>query len=162
MSNRSENLAKRIEQSAQNLITFVEKLSDTQWASVVPNEARSIGVLVHHIASVMPIETQLTQAVGAGHAIQGVTWPVVHDMNAEHAIAHRHASRAETMALLLQNSAAVAATVRGMSDAQLDSVAAISLHDDAPLTAQYLIENHSIRHAYSHVASMRAAVDAEI
>ncbi len=41
--------------------------------------------MVHHVASVYPIEVDQAKTLGAGDPIEGVTWPVIHDMNAKHA-----------------------------------------------------------------------------
>jgi hypothetical protein len=54
----------------------------------------------------------------------------------------------------------VVRAIREMSDAELDRAAPVSLHADAPVTAQYLIEDHPLSHAYQHLASIRAAVNA--
>ena len=65
MSTRSEALARRIEQGAQVLATFAETLSDTEWQTVIPHDGRRVGIVVHHVASVYPIELQLaTQIAG--------------------------------------------------------------------------------------------------
>jgi len=34
----------------------------------------------------------------------------------------------------------------------------VSLCGDAPLTAQFFIEDHALRHSFHHLAKMRAAV----
>jgi len=41
--------------------------------------------VVHHVASVFPIEIQLAQQLAKGQAIAGVSWDDVHAMNAKHA-----------------------------------------------------------------------------
>ncbi|HZO55606.1 MAG TPA: hypothetical protein VFB63_23050, partial [Bryobacteraceae bacterium] len=59
MSKRAEILAERIEQGASALAEFVEGLSEEQWRTVVRPDGRRVGVLVHHVASVYPIEVHL-------------------------------------------------------------------------------------------------------
>lgn len=78
-------------------------------------------------------------------------------MNAQHAHDHAHVGKHEAIALLRQNSK-VANRVRGFSDAQLDAAVTASLNADAPLTAQYLIEDHALRHNFHHLANIRAAL----
>jgi hypothetical protein len=45
-----------------------------------------------------------------------------------------------------------------LSDEQLNSAAPISLYGGAPLTCQFMLEDHAVRHAYHHLAKMRAAL----
>jgi hypothetical protein len=63
--------------------------------------------------------------------------------------------------LLRRNSAAAAAAIRAMSDEELDRAAPVSLNSDAPLTCQFFLEDHAIRHSYHHLAGIRAALARE-
>jgi len=83
MSNpRARALADRIEQGANALATFAEGLSDAEWNTAVPGDGRSVGVTVHHVANMYPIEVELAQVLASGKAIEGVTWAAIADMNA--------------------------------------------------------------------------------
>jgi hypothetical protein len=62
--------------------------------------------------------------------------------------------------LLRRNSAAAAAAIRVLSDAELDKAAPVSLNADAPLTCQFFIEDHALRHSYHHLAKIRGAIKA--
>ena len=159
MSQRANALADRIEQGAAALVAFAEGLSDAQWRAVVPGDGRTVGVTVHHVASVYPIEIELARTLASGKPIVGVTWGVVADMNAKHARDHGAATRAEALELLRRNSKVAADAVRSFSDAELDRAAHCSLNADAPLTAQFLIEDHALRHSFHHLARMRAALE---
>ena len=44
------------------------------------------------------------------------------------------------------------------SDGQLDQAARVSLNSDAPLTCQFMLEDHAVRHSYHHLARIRAAL----
>jgi hypothetical protein len=156
MSERAEALAARIEQGAHALIAFVESCSDAEWKTYVPDEGRTAGVLVHHVASMYPAELDLIRTLASGQAIVGVTWEMVDQMNAQHAQEHADCSKEETLELLKQNSALVADGVRALSDEQLDRAAPISLHANAPLTIQYFIEEHPISHSFRHLTSIQA------
>ena len=48
-------------------------LTDAQWQTRVPGDGRKIGVVVHHVASVYPLEIQLAQTVAGGKPVTGVT-----------------------------------------------------------------------------------------
>lgn len=157
MSARAEALASRIEQGAANLAAYVEKLSDDDWKRPVAPErdGRPVNVIVHHVASVYPVEVQLAQAVGSGKDMSEVTWDVVKNMNAGHANENASASKDEALALLKKNSSEAAAAVRNMTDEQLDTAAPFGLSFDAPVTAQFVIEDHALRHSWHHLARIK-------
>jgi hypothetical protein len=85
MSQRTNALAERLEQGARALATFASALTDAQWRTRVPRDGRKIGVVVHHVASMYPLEIQLAQTLAGGKPVVGVTWDAVHEMNAGHA-----------------------------------------------------------------------------
>lgn len=155
---RSQALAERLEQGAQALATLASGLTDAQWQARIPKDGRKIGVVVHHVATMYPLEIQLAQALAAGKAIEGVTWDAVHEINAKHAAEHDGVTKAAALDLLRKNSAAASAAIRALSDAELDSAAPVSLNADAPLTCQFFIEDHALRHSYHHLAKIRGAV----
>jgi hypothetical protein len=114
--------------------------------------------VVHHVAGVYPVEIQLARALGSGQPITGVTWDIVAAMNQQHAMENDGATREATLALLAANSAAAAAAIREFSDEELDSAAPVSLYSGAPLTCQFMLEDHAVRHSYHHLARIRAAL----
>ncbi|MFL5548582.1 MAG: hypothetical protein ACJ8AQ_13600, partial [Gemmatimonadales bacterium] len=65
----------------------------------------------------------------------------------------------EAIELLRKNSAAAAAGIRALSDEQLDRAAPVSLNSDAPLTCQFFLEDHPVRHSYHHLAAVRRALE---
>jgi DinB superfamily len=155
---RSGQLADRLEAGARALMEFARPLSVEQWRTVVPGDGRRVGVIVHHVASVYPLEIQLAQMVAAGAPIVGVTWATVHEMNAAHAAENGEVTRDAALALLAENSAAAAAAIRALSERDLDSATANSLYAGAELTCQFVLEDHAVRHSYHHLARLRAAL----
>lgn len=158
MSQRSDALADRLEQGARSLATFASTLSDTEWRSRVPKDGRKVGVVVHHVATMYPLEIQLAQRLAAGQAVMGVTWDLVHEINARHAMEHDAVTKEAALDLLRRNSEAAAAAIRSLSHEQLDRAAPVSLNGDAPLTCQFMLEDHAVRHSYHHLAILRATV----
>jgi ribonuclease HI len=67
-------------------------------------------------------------------------------------------SKEEALDLLRRNSAAAAAAIRALSDAELDRAVTVSLYGDAPLTCQFFLEDHAVRHSYHHLAKIRRAM----
>jgi hypothetical protein len=158
MKTRSERLAERLEANATALIEFAKGLSPAQWRTTVPGDGRTVGVTIHHVASMYPLEIQLAQAIAAGAPMTGVTWQAVHDINAAHARQNRYVSEEAAIGQLRENSAAAANAIRVLSDDDLDRAVTLSLYGDAELTCQFFLEDHAVRHAAHHLARMRAAV----
>jgi hypothetical protein len=59
---------------------------------------------------------------------------------------------------LEQGAAALAALTSTLTDAQWHRAAPISLNSDAPLTCQFFLEDHAVRHSYHHLARISATV----
>jgi DinB superfamily len=159
MSQRANALADRLEQGARALAAFASGLTDAEWEARVPRDGRKVGVIVHHVANMYPLEIQLAQTLAGGNPVAGVTWDAVHEMNAGHAKEYDAVTREVALDLLRRNSAAAAAAIRALSDGQLDQAAPISLNSDAPLTCQFMLEDHAVRHSYHHLAGIRRAVE---
>lgn len=155
---RSEALATRLEAGASALAQFASTLSDGEWQMSLPGDGRKIGVVVHHVGAVYPIEIHLAGLLASGQPVAGVTWAAVATMNQEHAGEHDGVTKESALALLAANSAAAAAAIREFTDEQLDNAAPVSLNSDAPLTCQFLLEDHAVRHSYHHLARIRAAL----
>ena len=137
---------------------FASPLSDADWHARVPKDGRKVGVTVHHVASVYPLEIQLALTVAGGQPVVGVTMDHVNEMNAGHAREFDAVTKDAALDLLRHNSAAAAAAIRALSDEELDRAAPVSLYADAPLTCQFVLEDHAVRHSYHHLARLQAAL----
>ena len=158
-SRRAAALAERIEQGAAELAAFAEGLSEAEWQlPVSATDRRAVGVIVHHVASVYPIEVEVAKTIASGQAITEVTWEAIAEMNAKHATDQATTTKEETLDLLRRNSREAAASVREFTDEQLDQAAPFSLSFGAPVTAQFVIEDHALRHSWHHLARIRKAV----
>lgn len=158
MTTRSNALAERLEQGARALAALASTLTDIEWGKSIPKDGRKAGVVVHHVASMYPIEITLAQTLAGGQAVTGVSWDDVHAINAGHAKEYDGVTKAAALELLQRNSAAAAAAIRAISDEELDRAAPVSLNSDAPLTCQFFLEDHAVRHSYHHLARIRAAL----
>ena len=155
---RADSLADRLEKGARALATFANTLTNAQWRARVPGDGRTIGVIVHHVASVYPLEIELAQKLAAGQPITGVTMKDVDAMNARHAKENSEVTKEEALALLAGNSGVAAAAIRALSDEALAKAAPVSLYGNAPLTCQFLLEDHAVRHSYHHLSLMTQAL----
>ncbi len=154
-SQRANDLAIRLEQGAQALATLAVGLNNNEWGLELPHDGRTIGVVVHHVASMYPLEIQLAQAIAAGKAIENVTAAEVDQINAKHAADFAGVTKDAALDLLRRNSAAAAAAIRAFSDDELNRAVPVSLYGDAPLTCQFFLEDHAVRHSYHHLARIR-------
>ena len=161
MSRRAELLANRIEEGARLLAAFAAALPEDAWLAPMPGngtDRRTVAAIVHHVASVYPIEVDLARSVAQGKAVTEVTWEAVARMNAAHGQEQAAVTKASALELLDRNSRAAAAAVRQFTDEELDNAAPFSLSFGAPVTAQFVLEDHAVRHSWHHLARLRAAL----
>ena len=158
-SKRAEALADRIEYGAKNLIALAQQLNDSEWQTPVNGDGRTVGVVIHHVASSYPVEIHLAKMLASGEPITGVTMAVVDDMNAKHAQENSTVDKQETIDLLSKNSQEAADAVRKLSDSELENAETVSLNYDAPLTTQFFIEDHALRHSFHHLGKIKETLN---
>ena len=157
VSRRAEALAARLETGAALLAKVAESLTEAEWKTRV-KDGRTVGVIVHHVASMYPLEMDLARTIASGKPVEGVTWDVIAEVNARHAKEYAAVGKAEALEALRLNSGMAAAGIRQFSDEELDTAAAFSLNSDAPLTTQFVLEDHPVRHSWHHLARIRDAI----
>ena len=118
---RAELLANRIEEGAAGLAAFAEGLSDAEWRKPMSaTDRRTAGVIVHHVASMYPIEIDVARAIASGKAVTDVTWDAVAELNAKHAQEHAEETKTTALELLRWNSRGASNAVCGaFTDEQL-------------------------------------------
>ena len=159
MSQRTEALATSLEEGARALATFVNSLTDKEWQTPLPHDGRKIGIVVHHVAIVYPLEIMFARSVAAGTP-DGITMDAINQMNAGHARENDAITKEDALNLLETNSAAAAAAIRTLTDEELDSAAPVPLYGNARLTCQFVLEDHAVRHSLHHLAKIKAALPA--
>ena len=157
MSERARILAEQLEQANRDLIHTVEGLSDTQWRAKTPGDGRTVGVVAHHVAASHKSVAGLVGAIAHGQVVPTITMEMIHEGNATHATQHANCTKAETVALLRQNGAAAVATVRGLSETELDRTATFPM---GTMTAAQVIERILTGHANDHHGTIRRAIGA--
>ena len=156
MGRRAESLANRIEEGAAGLAAFAEGLSDAEWRKqATKTDSRTVGLIVHHVAAVYPVEVDLARAIAGGKAPTDVTWEVVAELNAKNARENAEISKAAAIELLRRNSREAAAAVRTFTDEELDRAAPCGLSYGAPVSTQFIVEDHAVRHSWHHLARLR-------
>jgi DinB superfamily len=158
-SRRAEVIAARIEEGAAGLEGFADGLSDAEWRTPVSTtDQRSIGVVVHHVATMYPIEVGVARAIADGQSVSHVNWELVAQLNAKHAEEYAQVSKSAALELLRQNSRDAAAAVCAFTNEELDRATPLLLSSGAPVTAQFVIEDHALRHSWHHLAAIRRAL----
>ena len=160
MSSRAKVLADRIARGAENIAAYAEQLTDAQWATPIAPDGRKAGVMIHHVANMYPLEVDIARKLGAGESISGVTWGVIAEINAKHAQENAGVGKKETIELVRKNGKEAAEAIARFTDEMLDNGGTISLYGDPPLTCQFWIEDHPLRHSWHHLAKMRAVLGA--
>lgn len=159
MNERAQALADQVAQASQALLAAVRRCAEAEWQQPSQGDGRTIGVLVHHVASTHAGIIALAQQVAAGQALPPLTWEMTHQINADHAREHANCAMSETLGLFQRNSAAAADAIRDMSDAQLDRTSTWPV--DGAVSVQRLIELHLIDHAREHLATITATLGRE-
>src|SRR5687767_8791844 len=77
---RADALADRLEQGARALADFAASVTDAQWATRCMPDGRTVGVIVHHVGFVYPIEIDISRPLAKGEPLTGVTMDDVHAM----------------------------------------------------------------------------------
>ena len=158
MSTLAHQLADRIVEGADELASFARDLSDAQWRAVVKPDGRTVGVIVHHVGNMYPIEMDLVRKAVANQPITDVSWDVVAQINAAHAREQAAVTKEEALDLLARNSREASEAIRRLTDAELARAVPFSLSYGAPMTVQFIIEDHPLRHPWHHLSRIRKAL----
>lgn len=158
MGARADMLAKQFEEKAGELTDTIDELSDADWKKVTAAEKWSVGVTAHHVAGSHEPIAGMLKAVASGQTLPPFTMEMLHEGNAKHAKEFAGCTKAETLALQKKGVASAAATVRGLSDAELDRTGTL-LTDMPAMSVRQIIESVLIDHVREHLDSIRATVN---
>jgi uncharacterized damage-inducible protein DinB len=158
MSERAVELARRFAQANDEVIAFVEGLTDEEWQAPCWREGRTVGQVVQHIGAghrviggivetmtlgaALPVAAHRTEAEGARY-------------NARQAARFAHRSREDGVRLLRRNGATVQRRIAALTDEQLD------LTTDTvagPITTAQEIEHGLLGHMLRHFEAVGETV----
>jgi Mycothiol maleylpyruvate isomerase N-terminal domain len=157
MGTKSEALARQFEAKSRDAMATLEKLGDADWKKVTEAEKWSVGVTAHHLAGALEPISSMIEAVASGQALGEFSLEMLDEMNARHAKDFADCTRTETIELLRTGSATAAATIRGLSDAELAKSGTL-LKDLPPMTAEQVIVGGLLVHIDEHFDSIRKTV----
>ena len=158
MNNRSEALAARLESGAIALGAFAATLTEAEWQTRVPKDGRKIGVVVHHVASVYPVEIHLGELARCGSADHRCHLGRCGRDEPRSCQRARRCDKRSRARFARNQQRYGRPSHSALSDDELDRAAPVSLNSDAPLTCQFMLEDHAVRHSYHHLARIRAAL----
>jgi hypothetical protein len=161
MSQRAQELADRFERVSEAFAAEMEGLSPEQWRAFVPEEERTVAALARHVAWAYELEMDVFAAIAAGGPNASYTSEAIDELNAAHGAAFVDCDQAETVALLRQNAATVAAAIRTLSDEHL-ARSGVFLEEAAAERVETWIEHVLIGHPQWHLRSIRAATGAPV
>lgn len=154
---RAQELANRFTRANNELITTIERFSEAKWQAICENDGRSIGVVVHHLATIHPAVIEMIKEVEAGQDLLHVTIEKVNAGNALHAQQNANCTKSETLRLLRLNGNTTTNYILQLDDNQLELASPFGYTGGKMVTAQQLIENNLINHIYEHLASIQKA-----
>lgn len=156
MSNRAEQLAKRLEEASSELARVVEAASDEEWRKSCDGEGWSVGVTAHHIAGGYAPISGFIQAVASGKKLPALPLEALDKANADHAEQAANCTKEETLEVLRGASGPAIQAVRAMSDEQLD-ISGELIAGTPAMTTQQMAENVLIGHVLGHLESIKGA-----
>jgi len=164
MQQRVQDLATRFAQVNEAIRHLVEPCTATQWQTTCVAEGWSVGVTVYHIAAGYDQEGWVATLIRAVLAGQGrpphpADLHPERDPNAWQAQQAAACTKEETLGLLQHNEAAVLQLVEGLQDEDLDKALPTS-SGRTPMSLQMILEHILINHAYEHLRSVRATLEA--
>jgi hypothetical protein len=156
MGEKSEELARRLEATVQEVVAVIEKLSDEDWSKVTEPEKWTVGVTGHHLAGALGAVAGMIAALATGRSQDAFPAARLDEMNASHAREFARCTKAETLALLKQGGATTAAVLRGLTDDQLARSGTV-FTDAPPMTVEQLVDLGLFGHIKEHLGSIRKA-----
>ena len=157
MSQRARDLAERFEQASESFAVAMGALSDAEWRTLCPGEARTVAALAHHVAFGYVVEIAAFRAMALGQPVEGWTREGLDRVNAELGQEYAECDQAETIARLRREAAAAVAFVRGLTDEQL-ARSGVYLQGVPAMTVDRWIERVLTGHPAAHLSSIRAAL----
>jgi hypothetical protein len=156
MGEKSEELARRLEATVQEVVAVIEKLSDEDWSKVTEPEKWTVGVTGHHLAGALGAVAGMVAALASGRPQGAFPAARLDELNASHAREFARCTKAETLALLKQGAVTTAAVLRGLTDDQLARSGTV-FTDAPPMTVEQLVDLGLFGHIKEHLGSIRKA-----
>lgn len=153
-----EQLLAQIEEAVGATTAVIQKCGEGDWETAVPDEERSVGVVLHHIAYAIPFVVEWAVKLAQGEGAPAISYDDIHGMNHQHAEAQANVGKAATLALLQTNAQAAQDQLSQLTDADLQVSATFPLIGGQAITAQQMVQWFLVNHAHNHLAAIQNAV----
>jgi hypothetical protein len=157
MNQRANDLAERIQSFRNEVIAFVENLSDAQWNAVSQWEQWTVGVAAYHLGAGHLGFFKLLDMVVQGKELPQYTMDQINTMSDNDAKEHADCTKTEALEALRRNGDTMVGFVAGLTDEQLDLKGSMPAFG-GEASVQQMLENVVLQSGRQHFDSMKASV----
>ena len=157
MSQRAKDISKRIGSFADEVITFVESLTGSDWNKICDWEDWTVGVTARHVGAGHFAISKMAAMIVKGEDLPPLSMDQINAMSEKDSRKHSDCTKAEALELLRKNSAELAAFASGLTDDELDRKGSMPAFG-GEVTTEQLLDFIIFQSAAQHFDSMRAAV----
>lgn len=159
MSERADKLAQRIKSFCDEVIAFVEKMSEDDWNKPCEWEQWTAGVTAYHIGAGHLAIFDLAGMIVQGKPLPQLNMEQIFEIANQQANDNAQCTKAETLEQLRNNRDRMAAFTEGLSDEDLGAKGSMPAFD-GEVTTEQLIEYVIFQSAAQHFDSITKAVNA--
>ena len=157
MSQRAKNISERNRSFSDEVIAFVEKLSDDDRTKVCDWDQWSVGATARHLGAGHLATFHMAGMIVRGEDLPPLDMDQINAMSNKDAHDHADCTKAEALELLQKNSAEMVAFVAGLSDDELDRKGSMPAFGGKVTTEQF-VDFIIFQSAAQHFDSIKAAV----
>ena len=157
MSHRAKDISKRIGSFADEVITFVESLTGSDWNKICDWEDWTVGVTARHVGAGHFAISKMAAMIVKGEDLPPLSMDQINAMSEKDSRKHSDCTKAEALELLRKNSAELAAFASGLTDDELDRKGSMPAFG-GEVTTEQLLDFIIFQSAAQHFDSMRDAV----
>lgn len=157
MSRRAKDLSNRIQSFRDEVIAFVEKLSDEEWNAVSQWEQWTVGVAARHLGAGHLGIFKLLGMIVQGKELPQYTMDQINAMSNDDAREHADCTKAEALEELRNNGTEFADFVADLTDDELDRKGSMPAFG-GEASVEQILERIVFQSGRQHLDSMKAAV----
>jgi len=158
MSRRAKDISKRIKSFADEVMTFVENLTGSDWNKVCDGEDWTVGVTARHIGAAHFAISKMAAMIVRGEDLPPLSMDQINAMSEKDSRKHADCTKADALELLRKNSAELTAFAAGLTDDELDRKGNMPAFG-GKVTAGQLFDFIIFQSATQHFDSMKKAVE---
>lgn len=157
MSTPAKKLSERVEAFKNEVIAFVDQLSDQAWNVTCEGEQWSVGVTARHLGAGHFAISGMLGMIVRGKELPQLTMDQINAMSEKDAREHADCTKAQALEHLNKNGSELVVFVAGLSDADLDRKGSMPAFG-GEVTASQFVDYIIFQSARQHFDSMKSAV----